>query len=63
MAAWLPANVTAPVVGATKLHRIEGAAKAVELKLTADETAYPEEPYIPHALAGVMAQNKPFEAN
>ena len=31
--AWLLTKVTAPVVGATKLHHIEGAAKAVELVL------------------------------
>lgn len=57
--AWLLTKVTAPVVGATKMHHIEGAAKAVELELSAEETAYLEEPYIPHALAGVMTQNKP----
>ena len=57
--AWLLTRVTAPVVGATKLHHIEGAAKAVDLELTAAETAYLEEPYVPHPLAGVMAQNKP----
>ncbi len=56
--AWLLTKVTSPVVGATKLHHIEGAAKAVELGLTAAELAYLEEPYIPHPLAGVMAQNK-----
>ena len=61
--AWLLTKMTAPVVGATKLHHIEGAAKAVELALTDDETAYLEEPYVPHALAGVMAQNKPANAN
>ena len=55
--AWLLTKVTAPVVGATKLHHIEGAAKAVDLKLTAEELAYLEEPYVPHALVGVMAQN------
>jgi len=55
--AWLLTKVTAPVVGATKLHHIEGAAKAVELKLTAEELAWLEEPYVPHALVGVMAQN------
>lgn len=32
-------------------------AKAVELKLTAIEIACLEELYVPHALAGVMAQN------
>ena len=55
--AWLLTKVTAPVVGATKLHHIEGAAKAVDLTLAADELAYLEEPYVPHALVGVMAQN------
>lgn len=55
--AWLLTKVTAPVVGATKLHHIEGAAKAVDLNLTAEELAWLEEPYVPHALVGVMAQN------
>ena len=57
--AWLLTKVAAPVVGATKLHHIEGAAKAVELTLAADEIAYLEEPYVPHAPVGVMAQNGP----
>ena len=57
--AWLLTKVTSPVVGAPKFQHIEGAAKAVELELTEDETAYLEEPYVPHGLAGVMAQNKP----
>ena len=57
--AWLLTKVTAPIVGATKLHHIEGAAKAVDLVLTDEETAYLEAPYVPHPLAGVMAQNKP----
>ena len=55
--AWLLTKVTAPVVGATKLHHVEGAAKATELTLTADELAFLEEPYVPHNLVGVMAQN------
>ena len=57
--AWLLTKVTAPVVGATKMHHIEGAVKATELELTEDEIRYLEEPYVPHPLAGVMAQNKP----
>ena len=61
--AWLLTKVTSPVVGATKLHHIEGAAKAVEFELTVDEIAYLEDPYVPHALAGVMAQNKPANKN
>ena len=60
--AWLLQKVTAPVVGATKPHHIEGAVKAVELKLTQEEMAYLEEPYVPHKLVGVMAQNTPASA-
>ena len=60
--AWLLQKVTAPVVGATKLHHIEGAAKAVDLVLTPEETVYLEEPYVPHKLVGVMAQNTPAAA-
>ena len=56
--AWLLTKVASPVVGATKLHHIEGAAKAADLTLTDGELAYLEEPYVPHPLAGVMAQNK-----
>ena len=55
--AWLLTKVTAPVVGATKPHHIDGAVRAVELSLTAEETAYLEAPYVPHPLVGVMAQN------
>lgn len=60
--AWLLTKVTAPVVGATKLSHIEGAVKAVDLVLTEDEIAYLEEPYVPHKLVGVMAQNTPAAA-
>ena len=60
--AWLLTKVTSPVVGATKLHHIEGAAKATDLVLDANDICYLEEPYVPHPLAGVMAQNKPANA-
>lgn len=55
--AWLLSKVTAPVVGATKLSHIESAAKAVDLSLSDSDIACLEEPYIPHKLVGVMAQN------
>lgn len=55
--AWLLTKVASPVVGATKFSHIEGAVKAVDLKLTGDEISYLEEPYVPHSLVGVMAQN------
>lgn len=60
--AWLLTKVTAPIVGATKKQHIEGAVKAVELKLTDEETTYLEELYVPHRLVGVMAQNTPQAA-
>ena len=60
--AWLLTKVASPVVGATKLHHIEGAAKAVDFTLSPEEILYLEEPYLPHPLAGVMAQNKPAAA-
>lgn len=60
--AWLLTKVTSPVVGATKLQHIEGAVKALELDLSQEETAYLEEPYVPHKLVGVMAQNMPAVA-
>ncbi len=55
--AWLLLKVTAPVVGATKFHHIEGAVKALDIKLTNEEMTYLEEAYVPHNLVGIMAQN------
>ena len=60
--AWLLTKVTSPVVGATKYHHVEGAAKATQIVLTPEETAYLEAPYVPHNLVGVMAQNTPSAA-
>ncbi|WP_026889760.1 aldo/keto reductase [Clostridium beijerinckii] len=55
--AWLLTKVASPVVGATKLHHVEGAVNAVKLKLTDEEIKYLEKPYVSHRLVGVMAQN------
>lgn len=60
--AWLLTKVTSPVVGATKLHHVEGAARATELVLDESELSYLEEPYVAHNLVGVMAQNTPAQA-
>ena len=60
--AWLLSKTTSPVVGATKLGQVEDVAKSVDVVLTEQEIAYLEEPYVPHVLAGVMAQNKPENA-
>ena len=56
--AWLLTKVTSPIIGATKPHHIDGAVKAVAVKLTDEEIIYLEELYKPHSLVGVMAENK-----
>ena len=56
--AWLLTKVTSPVVGATKPRHLDGPAAAADLVLAADDIAYLEEPYVPHALVGVMAQRR-----
>lgn len=57
--AWLLSKVTSPVVGATKFQHIDGAVNAVDVHLTSEDIAYLEEPYLPHNLVGVMAENRP----
>ena len=54
--AWLLTKTTSPIIGATKLHHIDGAIKAINTTLTNEEIAYLEAPYVPHKLVGVMAQ-------
>jgi aryl-alcohol dehydrogenase-like predicted oxidoreductase len=52
--AWLlhkPA-VTAPIVGATKLHHLEEAVAAPDVKLSGEEIEALEAPYVPHRIAG-----------
>jgi aryl-alcohol dehydrogenase-like predicted oxidoreductase len=52
--AWLlhKPGVTAPIVGATRLGHLEDALAAAGLKLSADEIARLEEPYVPHPVLG-----------
>ena len=45
------------ICSCVRMHHIDGAVKAVELVLTGEEIAYLEEPYVPHSLVGVMAEN------
>ncbi len=44
--------VTAPIVGATKMHHLTDAVAALSLRLTTEEVAFLEEPYTPHPIAG-----------
>jgi aryl-alcohol dehydrogenase-like predicted oxidoreductase len=44
--------ITAPIVGATKLHHLDDAVAALSLNLSADEIRQLEELYVPHAVTG-----------
>ncbi len=52
--AWLLQKkpVTAPIIGATKITHLEDAVGALAVKLTPEEVAYLEEPYVPHPIVG-----------
>jgi 1-deoxyxylulose-5-phosphate synthase len=52
--AWMLSKpyITAPIVGATKPGHLEDAIAALQVKLTPEEIATLEEPYIPHAVLG-----------
>lgn len=52
--AWLAQKpfITAPIVGASKLHHLDDAVAALSLKLTPEELASLEEPYVPHSVVG-----------
>jgi len=52
--AWLLQKepVTAPIIGATKISHLEEAVGALEVKLTQEDVAYLEEPYVPHRIVG-----------
>jgi len=55
--AWLLSReeITAPIVGVTKIEHVEEAAEAVEIELSDQETAYLEELYQPRELTGHYA--------
>ena len=52
--AWLlqKKGVTSPIVGASKPDHLKDAVAALSLKLTADEIASLERPYVPHGVSG-----------
>ncbi len=52
--AWLLQKepITSPIVGATKLSHLDDAIGALAIKLTREEVAYLEEPYVPHRIVG-----------
>ena len=52
--AWLLSKpgITAPIVGATRTHHLQDAVAALALRLTPEEIASLEEPYVPHPVLG-----------
>lgn len=49
-------GVAAPIIGATKASHFDDAAGAFAVKLTADDIAYLEQPYLPHKIVGALPE-------
>jgi aryl-alcohol dehydrogenase-like predicted oxidoreductase len=54
--------VTAPIIGATKPGHLEDAIAALSVKLSAEEIASLEEPYVPHEVVGLNTGREPRPA-
>jgi aryl-alcohol dehydrogenase-like predicted oxidoreductase len=52
--AWLlsRAGLAAPIIGATKMGHLEDAVGALDVRLSSEDAAYLEEPYVPHPVLG-----------
>ena len=50
-------GVSSPIIGSTKASHLEDAAKALDVKLTTEDIAYLEEPYVPHRIVGAIDHN------
>jgi aryl-alcohol dehydrogenase-like predicted oxidoreductase len=44
--------ITSPIIGATKVQHLDDAVAALTVKLSPEEIASLEEPYVPHPVAG-----------
>ena len=50
-------GVASPIIGATKASHFDDAAAALNVRLTAEDVAYLEQPYLPHPIVGAINQN------
>lgn len=50
-------GIVSPIIGATKTSYLDDAAGAFNIKLTAEDIAYLEEPYVPHKIIGAIDKN------
>lgn len=57
--AWLLQKepVVAPIIGATKISHLEDSVGALSVRLSTEEIAYLEEPYVPHPVVGALGSN------
>jgi len=47
-------GVTAPIISATKLEQRDQLVEGLSVKLTPEEIASLEEPYVPHKVIGIV---------
>ena len=50
-------GVASPIIGATRASYFDDAVRALDVKLTADDIEYLEEPYLPHCIVGAIDHN------
>ena len=61
--AWLLAKgVGSPIIGANKTKYIDEAVSAMSIKLTSDEIAFLEAPYVPHEVVGANTEEQARES-
>lgn len=53
----LKKGILSPIIGATKTQYLDDSAGAFDIKLTAEDLAYLEEPYVPHEIVGAIDKN------
>ena len=53
--AWLlqQPGITSPIIGASRVGHLDDAMAALALRLTSEETAALEAPYVPHPVSGI----------
>ena len=52
-------GVGSPIIGATKASYLDDAVGAFDVKLTPEDVAFLEEPYVPHPIVGAIDKNPP----
>ena len=50
-------GIASPIIGATKAAHFDDAAEAFKVKLSAEDIAFLEEPYVPHRIVGAIDHN------